>query len=86
MTVLFAECNCVCRDIGHWEPGPADPECEWCKGTGKRVHPKMNYTRWHAVCPKCGFKGDRDLQAFDVIGSDCGCVFCPECHQEICAG
>ncbi len=83
-------CDCFCRTFGAgWELCDPSPDCEYCGGSGKREHPKMRYTRHHAICPQCGFNGGgsrdggTDLEAFDVILADHGCVFCPECHQEI---
>jgi len=75
------ECNCYCT----LRTGQVDPECEFCKGKGKRRHPLLKRTRWYDICPKCGFKSrvENDLQDFDVLGSDQDCVFCTQCSQEI---
>ena len=77
--------QCVCRTFGAgWTLSDPEPDCEWCSGKGEREHPTMRYTLLGSLCPKCGFNGGReDLQAFDVCFADHGCVFCPECHQEI---
>lgn len=32
-------------------------------------------------CPKCGHTDD--IQGFDVLGADGGCVFCVRCHCEM---
>lgn len=32
-------------------------------------------------CPACGHTDD--IQGFDVLGADWGCVFCTQCWQEI---
>ena len=32
-------------------------------------------------CPKCGHSDDID--GFDVLGADFGCVFCNQCNTEI---
>jgi len=82
----LVECPCVCRETGSWVLGDPKPDCEFCKGKGVRKHPVMRYTLMGVICPKCGYNGgsrEDNLDGFDVMGADVGCVFCPECHEEI---
>jgi len=33
------------------------------------------------LCPCCGFQGN--IQDFDVLGADDGCLFCNQCGEEV---
>ena len=37
----------------------------------------------HLTCMECGWTSE--LEGFDVLGADPGCVFCIQCHAEISA-